>query len=188
MWFFTSLRWWGNQRIAAGKFINKAQGTPFYVPDETQPAWVHEWYESKAVRVTWRATEKNKFNFFVDPQRDCHCPANVASGSINAPEAFFSYKLHPAGLYQATWSAPMTNRLLMEAGFARVDGSWPTYSEPEFNVQPTDVSISNSQPACSTVRSRPITPSSTFRDGLSGFRCRTSPVPMRSRQGRSSKN
>jgi hypothetical protein len=140
LWFFTSLRWWGNQRIAAGKFINQAQGTPFYVPDETKPAWVHEWYESKAVRITWRASERHKFNFFVDPQRDCHCPANVASGSINAPEAFFSYKLHPAGLYQATWSAPMTNRLLLEAGTARVDGSWPTYSEPVFNVQPTDVS------------------------------------------------
>ena len=32
--------------------------------------------------------EKNKFNFFADPQRDCHCPALTASGSVNAPEAF----------------------------------------------------------------------------------------------------
>jgi hypothetical protein len=66
------------------------------------------------VRLTWRASQKNKFNFFVDPQRDCHCPALTASGSLNAPEAFFSYHLKPAGLYQVTWSAPITNQLLLE--------------------------------------------------------------------------
>ena len=104
---------------------------------------MHEWYESKATRITWRATERNKFNFFVDPQRDCHCPANVASGSINAPEAFFSYRLTPAGLYQATWNYPMTNRLLFEAGTALVEGSWPTYSEDIFNVKPTDIAITD---------------------------------------------
>src|SRR4029434_2599954 len=82
---------------------------------------------------------KNKFNFFADPQRDCHCPALTASGSINAPEAFFSYKLKPAGLYQATWTNPITNKLLLDAGVGRADGSWPTYRQPE--VTPDDVSI-----------------------------------------------
>ena len=38
---------------------------------------------------------KEQFNFFADPQRDCHCPALTASGSVNAPEAFFSYNLAP---------------------------------------------------------------------------------------------
>ena len=91
------------------------------------------------MRVTWRASEKNKFNFFADPQRDCHCPALTASGSLNAPEAFFSYNLKPAGLYQMTWSAPVTNKLLLEAGIGRADGSWPTYRQPE--VTPDDISI-----------------------------------------------
>ena len=95
--------------------------------------------ESKAIRVTWRASERHKFNFFVDPQRDCHCPANVASGSINAPESFFSYKLTPAGLYQVTWNMPATNRLLFEAGAGVVHGSWPTYRQPEVSVN--DISI-----------------------------------------------
>jgi Carboxypeptidase regulatory-like domain len=141
LWFFFSLREWGNERQAAGKFFNLTQGTMFYTPDNDRPAYVHEWYESKATRVTWRASERNKFNFFVDPQRDCHCPANVASGNVSAPESFFSYRLHPAGLYQATWNAPWTSKLLFEAGAGRVDGSWPTYSNEEFNVKDTDISI-----------------------------------------------
>src|SRR5437899_7846431 len=143
VWFYFSYRQWGNERQAAGKFFNATQGTPFYTPDTSRPAYVHEWYESKATRITWRATERNKFNFFVDPQRDCHCPANVASGSINAPEACFSYRLTPAGLYQATWNYPATNRLLFEAGTALVMGSWPTYSEPIFGVKPIDMAITD---------------------------------------------
>jgi Carboxypeptidase regulatory-like domain len=141
LWFFHSFREWGNERGAASKFFNKTQGTPFYTPDFDRPAYGHEWYESKATRVTWKASERSKFNFFADPQRDCHCPANVASGSVNAPESFFSYNLHPAGLYQATWNAPVTSRLLFEAGASLAEGSWPTYSNAEFNVKDTDISI-----------------------------------------------
>ena len=139
VWFYGSFREWGNKRQAANKFYNATQGTPFYTADLIRPAFAKEWYESKAIRVTWRATEKNKFNFFADPQRDCHCPALTASGSVNAPEAFFSYKLKPAGLYQVTWSDPITNKLLLEAGAGRADGSWPIYRQPE--VTRDDVSI-----------------------------------------------
>jgi hypothetical protein len=139
LWFFGSFREWGNERQAANKFYNKTQHTPFYTADLSRPAFAKEWYESKAVRVTVRASDKNKFNVFADPQRDCHCPALTASGSLNAPEAFFSYRLKPAGLYQVTWNAPVTNKLLFEAGWGRADGSWPIYRQPE--VTPDDISI-----------------------------------------------
>jgi hypothetical protein len=139
LWFFGSFREWGNKRQAANKFYNATQHTPFYTPDLSRPGFAKEWYESKAIRLTWRATEKNKFNFFADPQRDCHCPALTASVGSNAPEAYFSYKLKPAGLYQATWTNPLTNKLLLEAGVGRADGSWPTYRQPE--VTRDDISI-----------------------------------------------
>jgi hypothetical protein len=139
LWFYGAFREWGNDRGAAGKFYNKTQGTFFYTPDLSKPAFTHEWMESKALRLTWMVTAKNKINLFADNQRDCHCPALVSSGSIDAPEAFFSYRLNPAGLYQATWSAPFTNKLLAEAGIGVVHGSWPQESQPE--VGPNDVSI-----------------------------------------------
>ncbi len=120
-------------------FTTRHKALRVYTLDLSRPGFAKEWYESKALRVTWRASERNKFNFFADPQRDCHCPALTASGSLNAPEAFFSYRLRPAGLYQITWNAPITSRLLFEAGASRADGSWPTYRQPE--VTPDDVSI-----------------------------------------------
>jgi hypothetical protein len=142
LWFFGSFREWGNERQAANKFYNLYQGTAQwyqYAPDLSRPGYAKEWYESKALRLTWKASERNKFNFFADPQRDCHCPALTASGTLNAPEAYASYRLHPAGLYQATWNAPITNRLLFEAGISRADGSWPTYRQPEVSLN--DVSV-----------------------------------------------
>ena len=139
MWFYGAFREWGNDRGAAGKFYNKTQGTFFYTPDYDKPAFTHEWMESKALRITWMVNSKNKINLFADNQRDCHCPALVSAGSIDAPEAFFSYRLNPAGLYQATWSAPLSSKLLAEAGIGVVHGSWPQESQPE--VGPNDVSI-----------------------------------------------
>jgi Carboxypeptidase regulatory-like domain len=139
LWFFGSFREWGNERQAANKFYNKTQGTPVYTLDLDRPGFAKEWYESKALRLTWRASERNKFNIFADPQRDCHCPALTASGTVNAPETYFSYRLRPAGLYQVTWNAPVTSRLLFEAGASRADGSWPTYRQPEVSLN--DVSI-----------------------------------------------
>ena len=138
MWFYGSYRQWGNERGAAGKFYNATQGTTFYTPDLSRPAFGHEQMESKAIRLTWMMTQKNKLNIFADHQRDCHCPANTGSGSVNAPEAFFSYQLTPAGLYQATWTNPVTSRLLLEAGVGVVHGSWPQYEQPE--VGPDDIS------------------------------------------------
>jgi hypothetical protein len=139
LWFFFSHRDWGNERAAASKYYNLTQSTPFYTPDFSRPAAGHEFYESNATRVTWRASERNKFNFFADPQRDCHCPANVANGSPNAPEAFFSYQLQ-GGLYQATWSAPMTNKLLLEAGTGFARSNFPLYSDEKGHVLPSDIS------------------------------------------------
>ena len=139
MWFYGSYRQWGNERGAAGKYYNATQGSFVYTPDLSRPAFGHEQMESKAIRWTWLMTPRNKLNVFADHQRDCHCPANTGSGSVNAPEAFFSYQLTPAGLYQATWTAPVTSRLLLEAGTGVVHGSWPQYMQPE--VRPGDISI-----------------------------------------------
>jgi hypothetical protein len=42
MWFYGSYRQWGNERGAAGKYYNATQGTFFYTPDLSRPAFGHE--------------------------------------------------------------------------------------------------------------------------------------------------
>jgi hypothetical protein len=137
LWFFASFREWGNAHLMAGNFWNKTQGTPFYTADLSRPGDRAQWYESKAVRVTWQAAQKHKFNFFADVADDCLCRAIGALGS--APEAGLAFHFRPAGLYQGDWSAPITSKLLFEAGASLTITHWPTFLNP--GVRPTDISI-----------------------------------------------
>ena len=114
----------------AGKFWNLTQGTMFYTPDPDRPATGSEWYESKAVRITWQASPKNKFNFLVDRQRNCNCHGNVRTTSVNPPESTLGYHFDPDALYQATWSSPRTSKLLLEAGAGAALQSWPAEMQP----------------------------------------------------------
>ena len=131
IWFLALFREWGSERQGAGKYWNKTQGTLFYTPDLDRPATGSEWYESKAVRITWQASEKNKFNFLVDRQRNCNCHGNVgATTSVNPPESTLGYHFDPDALYQATWASPRTSKLLLEAGAGAALQSWPAEMQP----------------------------------------------------------
>jgi hypothetical protein len=139
IWFLALFREWGTEGQGAGKFWNLTQGTMFYTPDPERPATGTEWYESKAVRVTWQASPKNKFNFLMDRQRNCNCHGNVRTTSVNPPESTLGYHFDPDGLYQATWTSPRTSKLLLEAGAGAALQSWPTERQP--GVTPDHISI-----------------------------------------------
>ncbi|MEQ1870399.1 MAG: TonB-dependent receptor [Vicinamibacterales bacterium] len=136
LWFFTATRSWGRSNIVAGNYFNKTQGTPFYTPDLSRPAINNEHNYSQNLRLTWQATPRNKFNFFGDIQDDCSC--RPVAGTA-APEAVVGFRFKPAYLAQATWTAPVTTRLLLEAGFTGHPLQWPGFAQPE--VGPNDISI-----------------------------------------------
>ena len=139
LWFFSSLREWGNGHLVAGSFWNTTQGTPFYTPNLSRPADRFQWYESKAIRTTWQASSKNKLNFFADFADACLCRAIGPAGSASAPEARLAFHFRPTGLYQASWTFPATSKLLFEAGGSWSVTRWPTYLAP--SVSPNDISI-----------------------------------------------
>jgi len=140
IWFFASFREWGSERQGAGKFWNLTQGTLFYTPDPARPATGYEWYESKAVRITWQASPKNKINVLADRQRNCNCHGNVgATTSVNPPESTLGYHFDPDALYQVTWNSPRTSKLLLEAGVGAAWQSWP--AEPQPGVTLNDISV-----------------------------------------------
>jgi hypothetical protein len=136
LWFFTAIRSWGRSNIVAGNYFNKTQGTPFYTPDLSRPAINNEHNFSQNLRLTWQATPRNKFNIFGDIQNDCSC--RPVAGTA-APEAVIGFRFKPAYLVQATWSSPLTTRLLLEAGFTGHPLQWPGFRQPE--VGPNAISI-----------------------------------------------
>jgi hypothetical protein len=136
LWFYTSHRLAANKFQLAGIFYNKTQGTPLYTPDFDRLGYNDEHLHSHSARLTWQATQKNKFNFFTDIQDNCICHGR--GGNI-APEAGFEWGMWPQGIAQVTWTAAMSSRLLMEAGAGVTVSHWPQFAVAE--ARPTDISI-----------------------------------------------
>ena len=132
VWFFAAERIWGNRNQRANTFWNKTQGSPFYTPDPDRPFQPNEYYKSHSVRVTWQASQRNKFNFFVDVQKNCKCYSGTGLTAVTttAPEADAQLRFWPQGLAQVAWSAPKTDRLLLEGGFSATISHWPRVANP----------------------------------------------------------
>ena len=124
LWFFTAHRKWGGLSEAAGIYsnVNQAALSPSviasggfkpYVANTSEPGLNDNYARDDNVRVTWQATAKQRVAFFGGFQDYCLCPLSYAF----APEAAYGYRFHPNNLIQATWSYPVTSRLLVQAGY-----------------------------------------------------------------------
>ena len=127
LWFFASVRAQGVRNQNAGIWYNKTQGTPVYTPDLDRPGDRYEYDRFYGGRVTWQASERNKVNVLVDVQNVCKCRYE----GFQAPEAIFGLHFWPQGLYQASWTSPLSDRLLLEAGVSVATSSWPVVIQPE---------------------------------------------------------
>ena len=123
LWFFTAHRWWGASRYIQGSYFNKLQGTLFYEPDLTRVARNNEYFEDHSARLTWQATQKQKLVVSFSLQNNCSCPFGLTGvGGVNAvkptPESRGLHVYNPQYLPLVSWSYPVTNKLLLEAGFS----------------------------------------------------------------------
>ena len=158
LWFFGSFRTWGMARQYAGLYWNRAQQglqQVLLMPPGAErevvkvDPWVDrpldvksgrwEWYDSVAGRLTWQASAKHKFNFFMDRQHACNCGGTSAS---SLQEVNNGYRFEPNDFQQLTWNAPVTSRLLLEAGVGGSVSQWNHFWRT--GVQAKTVSISDS--------------------------------------------
>ena len=132
-----------------------------YVADPSRPAVSAGSWRNGALRLTFQPTTRNKINVFWDQQIPCQgagvlgstegcrqsgnneiiCGAPGASNptcgpngpNVAAPE--LGTYLHGFGqrVQQATWSSPMTNKLLLEAGFGTYWSQWGGIQHPGSN-------------------------------------------------------
>jgi hypothetical protein len=149
LWFFFAFRKWGNRNYAAGVYWNQAQGTGYYVPDLSRPGDQLEDYRAQPVRLTWQASAKNKFNFFVD-YPDLGTLRNLPTTAAPEATGYLVFGRYPSivwnpkkgyGLFQSNWSSALTSKLVLEAGWSYMAGSWPQPYAP--GVSPNDVSTTD---------------------------------------------
>ena len=132
IWYFVNARTQGSKRTNANQFFNLNAGDPtkwLYVRGE--PGFSERTWENVSGRVTWQANAKNKISGFWDEQATCRKCEGQTSGITDparvSPEAGSVGATKPLRVMQATWSSPVTSRLLLDAGFGGVYYGWGSF-------------------------------------------------------------
>ena len=140
IWFHTTVRY-NRATNFAPIFYNKNAGNPSlwtYEADTSRDAAVNDGtFKGANARVTWQATEKHKLAVAYDYQNNCQCPrsltAELSPESNIRNHAFLS----PKDMTFVDWTAPVTSRLLLEAGFIKHrEHAYRPYSNIYFTNNP----------------------------------------------------
>ena len=122
MWIYGGYRHWGTYNNVAGSFKDASFTETFYScnPDPagnctTEQNLFPVWHQSAAARLTTQVAPKHKVNLYYDWQftnfGNCFVPSLLTAISA-CPE----YKNIPQYIVQGSWSSPVSNKLLLEAG------------------------------------------------------------------------
>ena len=139
LWFYGSVRQLNTETAVEGIVANANAGNLArwdWVPDASLPARQTQGRKMYIGRATAQVTSKHRINFSHEYQTRCEgaplqretedgCHTRGASwiasaGVTTSPEAATSYIEFPYYLTQALWTAPMTNKILLEAGYSRL--------------------------------------------------------------------
>lgn len=123
IWYFVNGRVAGSTKESPNVYYNLNAGDPaqwLYAPDVNRREYSDRTFENVSGRVTWQAAPRHKVTGFWDAQSLCRTCTGATPGLSEparvSPEAVgvLGRRLDVA---QATWTSPLTNRLLVEAGF-----------------------------------------------------------------------
>jgi hypothetical protein len=127
LWFYVNARTRGDYTYVTGMYYNQNAGDPSkwtYEADLNQRAVRDDSWKNVSLRLTWQATPRNKFNLFWDEQKMCimACYGSQPGGAATiSPEASETQLItHRQPVQQGTWTATVTNKLLVEAAFGQV--------------------------------------------------------------------
>jgi uncharacterized protein (DUF2141 family) len=127
-WFFTSYRNWGVWEHPPGAFPDTNPLDFVYTPDKSVEAVNETTNQNFDARVTWQVGTKHKFSFWAGENPRCFCHWYLSS--TVSPDASVVNHTDPNLVTQLTWNAPITNKLLIDAGFTYHAESWGFWPQP----------------------------------------------------------
>jgi hypothetical protein len=151
MWIFGGYRHWGTYNNVAGSFKDADFSEKIYSCNKdasgnctTAQNLFPVWHQSAAARLTTQVTPRNKVNLYYDWQftefGNCFVPSFLTAISA-CPE----YKNIPQYIIQGSWSSPVNNKLLLEAGGTLTAQDFHGFRQP--GVPETQFSITERLPA-----------------------------------------
>jgi len=149
LWFYANIRDEGNHTEIPGLYANKFAGDPAhwdYAPDLNVKARLASSKTIVSGRLTSQLTPRNKVSFYYDYQWDCDQSSQSLTegcrprgddwttgsifGAAFSPESVSNYWDAREVISQATWSSPVTSRLLLEAGYSTFLSHWGWMKQP----------------------------------------------------------
>ena len=149
LWFYANIRDLGNHTEIPGLYGNANAGDPTrwdYVEDRSVKARLASAKTIVSGRLTAQVTPRNKLSFYYDYQWDCDQSSQSRDegcrprgedwttgsifGAAFSPESVTNYWDGREIVSQVTWSSPVTNKLLLEAGYSTFLSHWGWMRQP----------------------------------------------------------
>jgi hypothetical protein len=126
LWYFVNGHTGGSTKESANVYYNLHAGDPnrwFYAPDVSRREYSDRTFENASARLTWQVTPRHKVSGVWDVQSVCRTCTGATAG-LQEPARVSPEAVGVLGrrldVTQATWSALLTNRLLVEAGYGGI--------------------------------------------------------------------
>ena len=147
LWFFGNLRQYGNYNNVEGVVANAnagSAGTFRYARNDDVAARTANSRDIWSFRITSQLTDKNRVSFSHEHQRRCSgstlredsdgCRQRAGNwigvGTLtSSPESWPGYHDTPYNVTQATWTSPISSRVLVEAGYSRFQYLWHGFGQ-----------------------------------------------------------
>jgi hypothetical protein len=141
IWFYANSRAIGTYQESQNVFVNANAGDPNawrWVRADSPSVRVSTSKTLNSGRFTWQASQKNKVGFYIDYTKNCSAGAyadgggqcrgpgkdwvatgpGVTPGTATVSPESGSIWDAPAKIVQASWTSPLSNRVLVESGYS----------------------------------------------------------------------
>jgi hypothetical protein len=126
LWYVMSAHKGANTRNSTNVYYNLNAGNPLewrYAPDVGRLSYSDRTFESASGRLTWQVTPRNKVSGLWDAQALCRSCTGATPG-LSEPARVSPEAVGVLGrrldVTQATWSSPLSNRVLLDAGYGGI--------------------------------------------------------------------
>jgi len=122
LWFMVDSRIWGRTQGIPDLYEDSNLNDWVYTPDRSKPVRAPERNRQHDGRLTWQASQKDKFTFHYGWQT-YHSSNNqgLLSVATTSWERRGNAYCPETNLFQSTWTRPHSNRILFEAGVTTLD-------------------------------------------------------------------
>src|SRR5262245_11507122 len=129
VWFTFTFRHWGVEKTVAGSYYD-ADPSPFrYVADNSRPGIDDGHIVSRAGRLAWQITSKDKLSMYHDDQSKYRNHWGI-SGTV--PPDASAVQVTPTSFVNVTrWTRNQNSRLMLDAGIGIYDQEYTELYQPE---------------------------------------------------------